>query len=79
MDEMRSLRKNDPLKWSVNRLAEKFDCSTIFVSFVTEGLAKEKREQQKLVTQVVKSRWGIKRRVAREDEAIRKEKWYRDA
>lgn len=79
MDQMRELRKADPGKWSVNQLAKKFDCSSLFVSFVTEGLSKEKQEQQKQVTEVVKSRWGKKRRVAREDRAIRKERWYMDA
>jgi len=75
---MRALRKADPVKWSASQLAKKFDCSSLFVSFVTEGLSKEKQAQQKLVTQVVKSRWGTKRRVAREDRALRKERWYRD-
>lgn len=78
MEEMRALRKADPVKWSASQLAKKFDCSSLFVSFVTEGLSKEKQAQQKLVTQVVKSRWGTKRRVAREDRALRKERWYRD-
>lgn len=78
VEEMRELRKADPVQWSINRLAKKFDCSPMFAIFVTEGLAKEKGEQQKMVTQIVKSRWGIKRREAREDRQIRKERWYRD-
>jgi len=78
MEEMRALRRQDPVKWSAAQLAKKFDCTSLFVGFVTEGLAKEKQEQHKLVTQVVKSRWGVKRRVAREDRALRKERWYRD-
>jgi Mitochondrial ribosomal protein subunit L20 len=79
MEEMRALRREDPVKWSATQLAKKFDCSSLFVGFVTEGLSKGKQEQQKRVTQVVKSRWGTKRRIAREDRAIRKERWYRDA
>ncbi len=47
--------------------------------FVTEGLAEGKKEQQKSVTETVRSRWGAKRRVAREDRAIRKERWYSDS
>lgn len=78
MQEMRRLRREDPVKWSATQLGKKFDCSSLFVGFVTEGLSKEKQEQQKLVTQVVKSRWGPKRRVAREDRALRKERWYKD-
>ena len=79
MEEMRELRRADPDRWSAKQLARKFDCSSLFVSFVTEGLSKEKQQQQKQVTRVVESRWGNKRRVAREDRAIRKERWYRDA
>ncbi|KAF7504625.1 hypothetical protein GJ744_002052 [Endocarpon pusillum] len=79
MEEMRRLRREDPIEWSANKLAKKFDTSSIFVAFVTEGIAKEKREQQKQVTEIVKSRWGVKRRTAREDRALRKERWGRDA
>lgn len=79
MEEMRRLRKEDPVAWSVTALAKKFDCSRIFVSFVTEGLSQEKQKQQKMVTEVIKSRWGTKRRVAREDRALRKERWYSDS
>jgi Mitochondrial ribosomal protein subunit L20 len=78
MEEMRRLRREDPIEWSAKKLARKFDCSSLFVGFVTEGIAKEKREQQKRVTEVVKSRWGVKRRTAREDRALRKERWGRD-
>lgn len=79
MEELRALRKEDPVKWSVKQLARKFDCSTLFVSYVTAGLSKEQQERQKMVTQVIQSRWGRKRRVAREDRTLRKERWYRDA
>lgn len=76
--EMRALRTQDPYEWSVSKLAKKYDCSGVFVQFVIEGLAKEKAAAQKMVTDVVKSRWGPKRRIAREDRAIRKERWMRD-
>ena len=79
MEEMRQLRREDPLTWSATALAKKFDCSRVFVMFVTEGLAKGKQEQQKRLTEIVRSRWGVKRRVAREDRAIRKERWYNDS
>ena len=79
MEEMRRLRKEDPVAWSVTALAKKFDCSRIFVSFVTEGLSEEQQKQQKMVTEVIKSRWGTKRRIAREDRALRKERWYSDS
>ena len=77
MQEMRTLRDEDPLKWSVKQLAKKYDCSPIFVQFITGG-NKEQRQRQKAITEAVKSRWGKKRTVAREDRALRKERWYRD-
>jgi hypothetical protein len=78
MNEIRALRKEDPLKWSASQLAKKFACSSLFVSFVTDGLAPGKKEQQQQVTAIVQSRWGPKRRIAREDRQIRREKWFRD-
>lgn len=78
MDEMRALRKEDPYKWSLSQLAKKYDCASVFVGWVVEGIAKEKAKEQRMVTAFVKSRWGYKRRVAREDRQIRKERWYRD-
>ena len=79
MEEMRRLRKDDPVAWGVTALAKKFDCSRLFVSFVTEGLSQEKQKQQKMVTEVIKSRWGTTRRIAREDRVLRKERWYSDS
>lgn len=78
LEEMRELRKSDPLRWSASKLAKKFDCSPLFVSLATDGMVgKEKRKQQKRVLDVVKSRWGVKRRRAREDRALRRERWGR--
>jgi Mitochondrial ribosomal protein subunit L20 len=78
MKEMRRLRREDPIEWSAKKLAKKYDCSSLFVGFVTEGIAKEKQEQQKQVIEVIRSNWGVKRRTAREDRALRKERWGRD-
>jgi Mitochondrial ribosomal protein subunit L20 len=78
MEEMRRLRREDPIEWSAKKLAKKFQTSSLFVGIVTEGIAKDKKEQQKQVTDIVKSRWGVKRRTAREDRALRKERWGRD-
>ena len=79
LEEMRKLRREDPMLWSASKLAKKFDCSNLFVGFVTEGIVKEKQEQQKRLTEVLRSRWGSKRRIAREDRQLRKEGWYKDA
>ena len=78
LEEMRALRRADPVKWSASQLAKRFNCSSLFASFATEGLAQGKKEQQQKVTEVVQSNWGPKRRIAREDRQLRKEKWYRD-
>lgn len=78
LDEMRRLRAEDPMEWSVGKLAKKYDCSPLFVSAATSGIAPEKKEMQQQVTDIVKSRWGTKRRVAREDRALRRERWYKD-
>lgn len=79
LEEMRRLRAEDSMTWSAKKLAKHFDCSLMFVCSAIEGLAKEKIAMQAKVAEVVKSRWGAKRRVAREDRALRKEQWYRDA
>ena len=79
LDEMRRLRTEDPFEWSAKKLAKKFDCSVMFVSMATDGIAKESKELQERVTDIVKSRWGVKRRQAREDRQIRREQWYKDA
>lgn len=79
MKEMRALREDDPYKWTRSALAKRFDCSNLFVAMVTEGLTNAKQKEQKQVTELVRSNWGVKRRTAREDRTLRKERWYRDA
>jgi hypothetical protein len=78
LERMRNLRREDPDKWSVSSLSKKFDCSPVFTHLVVQGLAPEKGQQQKVVTEVIKSNWGKKRREAREDRELRKERWLKD-
>jgi hypothetical protein len=78
-DEMRRLRREDPAKWNVTGLSKKFDCVKTVVMYATAYIANEQRENQKRVTEYVRSRWGVKRRVAREDRALRKERWFTDS
>lgn len=78
VQEMRRLRDEDPVKWSQTALERKFDCAPQFVQIVIRGMTKEKAKQQRAVNAVVRSNWGVKRRTAREDRAIRKERWYTD-
>lgn len=79
VEEMRRLRAEDPMEWSVGKLAKKFDCSRMFVQTATSSVAQGKKELQQQVLEIVKSRWGTKRRVAREDRALRRERWYKDS
>ncbi|PNY28403.1 54S ribosomal protein L20, mitochondrial [Tolypocladium capitatum] len=74
--EMRRLRAEDPMKWSVGHLAQKFDCSPIFVRMVAPAPdghldwlnAKMERKM---------ARWGPKKTQAREDRKRRTEMMYR--
>lgn len=81
LEEMRRLRAEDPMLWSCKKLAQKFETSTMFVTQVTAGTkgVREKQEMQAKLLEFVQSRWGPKRRLAREDRQLRREKWYRDA
>ncbi|KAL2816852.1 mitochondrial ribosomal protein subunit L20-domain-containing protein [Aspergillus cavernicola] len=75
--EIRKLRLGDPITWSRSKLAKRFDCSPTFVAMVCEA-GPQKKEIQKQVLEAVQSRWGAKRRMAREDRKLRKETWGRD-
>ncbi|PYH95206.1 hypothetical protein BO71DRAFT_210120 [Aspergillus ellipticus CBS 707.79] len=75
--EIRRLRATDPMTWSRLKLAKRFECSPMFISLVCET-SPQKKEIQKRVLEAVQSRWGSKRRMAREDRQLRREAWGRD-
>jgi hypothetical protein len=75
--EIRKLRQEDPLTWSRWKLAKRFGCSALFVGMVCEA-GPEKKAIQKQVLEAVKSRWGTKRTLAREDRVLRREMWATD-
>ena len=77
LEEIRRLRKEDPVKWSRDQLAKKFECSALFVGIVCEA-SKEHKDRQTRILEAVKSRWGRRRRSAREDRTRRRETWGRD-
>ncbi|KAE8148815.1 mitochondrial ribosomal protein subunit L20-domain-containing protein [Aspergillus avenaceus] len=77
VEEIRRLRLSDPMTWSRWKLAKRFDCSPMFIAMVCEA-SPQKKEIQKQVLEAVQSRWGAKRRMAREDRQLRKESWGRD-
>jgi hypothetical protein len=39
--EMQELRKSDPGQWTIDRLAEKYECSTLFVRIVAVAISME--------------------------------------
>jgi hypothetical protein len=72
--EIRRLRAEDPVKWSREKLAKKFDCSGLFIGIVcTSSL--EHRERERQLLEDVKSKWGRRRREAREDRSRRRATW----
>ncbi|PLN77978.1 mitochondrial ribosomal protein subunit L20-domain-containing protein [Aspergillus taichungensis] len=77
IEEIRKLRLTDPMSWSRWKLAKRFGCSPMFIAMVCEA-APEKKEMQKQVLEAIQSRWGAKRRMAREDRQLRRETWGRD-
>lgn len=76
VQEMRRLRAEDPLTWSVGALARKFACSAVFVQIAAPAGASHKAwlEEQK---QKREARWGSKKTTAREDRKRRAELMYR--
>ncbi|KAI9805710.1 MAG: hypothetical protein M1833_005203 [Piccolia ochrophora] len=76
-EEIRRLRREDPEEWSKEKLAKKFECSALFVGIVCQA-TKQRKEEQKQMLEAVKSRWGRRRRTAREDRTRRRESWGRE-
>ncbi|KAI1931769.1 hypothetical protein LOZ53_006586 [Ophidiomyces ophidiicola] len=77
IEDMRQLRLEDPVTWSRGKLAKRFGCNSLFVGMVCEA-SLEKKAIQRQVLEAVRSRWGTRRAVAREDRELRKEVWARD-
>jgi hypothetical protein len=70
--EMRELRMNDPEKWSVNKLAKRFDCSVVFVQRATTVPEFYKRQIVEDLERR-KARWGNRRTKARDERGRRLE------
>lgn len=76
IEEMRRLRSEDPLTWSVQKLARKFECSTVFVQMAAPATP-EHLQWLKAKMERKTERWGPKRTQAREDRKRRAEMLYR--
>ncbi|KAI2467036.1 mitochondrial ribosomal protein subunit L20-domain-containing protein [Annulohypoxylon bovei var. microspora] len=76
--EMRQLRARDPERWSVLKLAERYDCRPLFVMMCCRASAEHKsRERARL--EAVKARWGPLKTEAREERKKRKILLLKDA
>ncbi|KAG6012421.1 hypothetical protein E4U54_007545 [Claviceps lovelessii] len=76
VEEIRRLRAEDPITWSVGKLAAKFDCSDVFVKMVAPA-SREHHEWLQAKLERKMARWGPKKTQAREDRKRRAEMMYR--
>ena len=76
IEEMRRLRTEDSATWTRAKLAEKFQCSAMFVGTVVRA-SQEWRQTVRQREEERKKLWGPKRRKARVDRVKRKELWMR--
>lgn len=74
--EIQRLRAQDPEKWSIAALAARFKCSKVFITVCTAA-SKDHKEKLAKQLELVQSRWGPRRRQAREDRTKRKEMLFR--
>lgn len=85
VEEIKKLRLENPVKWGITKLAERFNCSTAFVKIISAELTylhpalREHAIQEKEKLDAVKARWGKKRAMAREDRVKRMDLALRDA
>lgn len=77
IEEMRRLRQADNKTWTRAKLAEKFQCSNLFVATVVEASEEWKASQRKRVERRTRV-WGPRRRKARVERRRRKEAWGRE-
>jgi hypothetical protein len=74
--QMRKMRAEDPDKWSVGRLARKYNTTNRFILICTQN--KEKHEAHHAKVEANIARMGPRRRKAREDRLKRWEQIYKD-
>ncbi|KAH9080241.1 mitochondrial ribosomal protein subunit L20-domain-containing protein [Lactarius deliciosus] len=76
--EMQRLRMQDPKRYTRQRLAEKFGCSSAFVSYVAPLARSEKKaalERRERTHEKARARWGEKAALIHEIRKKRKEYW----
>ncbi|KAG9239609.1 mitochondrial ribosomal protein subunit L20-domain-containing protein [Amylocarpus encephaloides] len=79
--EIQSLKREDPEKWNANKLARKFNCSSMFVSICLKQCGADDtnyKKQEKDKLDAIRAKWGPRRTMAREDREKRKQMALRD-
>lgn len=76
VEEMRRLREEDPHKWDVRALSEKYSIPHIFVMMCCQA-PKEKLEFERKKMELIRQRWGPIRAKAKEDRHRRTQMLYR--
>jgi len=76
VEEMRRLRAEDPVEWSVLKLARRYNCSPIFVMLTTKT-SEEYRASVRARIDEARRQWGPIRTKARADRRKRMEMLYR--
>jgi len=72
--KIRSLRLSNPSYWHRNRLAKEFNTSTLFIGMVCQAPESRLREMEQRMEKI-KSRWGEKRQLARQEREKRRAGW----
>lgn len=78
----------DPVKYTTHKLAREYNCSSLFVTQLSNVLEKEEennraawlaeKKRKDAVLEAVRERWGPRRTMAREDRLKRQELALRD-
>ncbi|KKY39608.1 putative ribosomal protein 20 mitochondrial [Diaporthe ampelina] len=76
VEEMRRLREQDPHKWDVRALSDKYAIPHIFVMMCCQA-PKEKLEFERKKMELIRQRWGPIRAKAKEDRHRRTQMLYR--
>lgn len=76
VEEMRRLREEDPHKWDVRALSDKYAIPHIFVMMCCQA-PKEKLEFERKKMELIRQRWGPIRAKAKEDRHRRTQMLYR--
>lgn len=76
VEEMRALRAEDPQKWTVRALSNKFDMPMGFIMACCQA-PREKIEFERRKMELIRQRWGPAKRKAMEERGRRREMLYR--